>query len=288
MIDLHSHVLPGIDDGPPTIEGSLALARAAAAAGTRVLTATPHVSWRWRNDADTIAELTAALNERLVEEDIVTRRPASPAHGTSKTGERPAEEDAATAQETPLEIRAGAEIALTLIGDIEPTELRRLTLGGGPWLLVEPPFTPAAPNLDRILLELLDGGLRIVLAHPERCPAFQRGPEMVERLVEAGALTSITAGSLVGRFGSEARSFALQLARDGLLHNVASDAHDVLNRPPGIAAELEQAGLAPLARWLTEEVPAAILDGGEIPPRPATAPLGGEPARRRRWNPLGR
>jgi protein-tyrosine phosphatase len=288
MIDLHCHVLSGIDDGPPTIEGSLVLARAAAAAGTRVLVATPHVSWRWRNDADTIAELTAALNERLVEEDIVTRRPASPAHGTSKAGEHPAGEDAAPAEEMPLEVRAGAEIALTLIGDIEPAQLRRLTFGGGPWLLVEPPFTPAAPNLDRILLELLDGGLRIVLAHPERCPPFQRSPEMVERLVEAGALTSITAGSLVGRFGSEARGFALRLARDGLLHNVASDAHDDLNRPPGIAAELKQAGLAPLAHWLTEEVPATILDGGEIPPRPPTAPLGGEPTPRRRWNPLGR
>ncbi len=116
-----------------------------------------------------------------------------------------------------------------------------------------------------------------MLAHPERCPAFQRDPPTLERLVRAGLLTSVTAGSLGGRFGGEARRLALALAREGLLHNVASDAHDAVNRTPEIAAELERAGLAPLAPWLTGAVPAAILDGGEIPP----APVG----RRRRAGP---
>jgi protein-tyrosine phosphatase len=264
MIDLHCHVLPGIDDGPATIAGSLAIARLAAAGGTRTLVATPHVNWRYRNDAATIAERVAELNERLVAEEVLTT-------------------DGGV-----LEVRPGAEIALTLIGELQDGQLETLGLGDGPWLLVEPPFAAVAPNLDAFLLELLAdlrsvGGRRIVLAHPERCPAFQRDPRMLERLVRAGMLTSITAGSLAGQFGGEARRLALALARDGLLHNVASDAHDAVNRPPEIAAALQRAGLAPLAPWLTGAVPTAVLAGKEIPPPPAAAPAGAEQARRRRW-----
>ncbi len=249
MIDLHTHVLPGIDDGPPTLEGSLELARLAAAAGTRTLVATPHVSWSHRNDAATIATRVAALNERLAAEEVLT------------------------AAGSVLEVRAGAEIALTLAPELQDAELHALGLGGGPWLLVEPPFTPVAPNLDALLLELQHRGHRIVLAHPERCPAFQRDPPLLRRLVRAGMLTSITAGSLGGRFGKEARRLALALAHEGLLHNVASDTHDAVNRTPEIAPELESAGLAPLAHWLTVAVPTAILDGdSEIPPAPPALP----------------
>jgi protein-tyrosine phosphatase len=247
VIDLHCHVLPGIDDGPATIEGSLALARAAAAGGTQVLVATPHVSWHYRNDARTIARLVSELNERLAAEGV------------------------ASADGTPVEVRTGAEVALTQLAEIEPAELDRLTLGGGGWLLVEPPFTPAAPHLDEIVLGLAREGRRAVIAHPERCPAFQRNPEMVARLVGEGFLTSVTAGSLDGRFGAPARRLALDLAHDGLLHNVTSDAHDHIQRPPSIAPELAGAGLVGLAAWLTDAVPRAVLDGGEIPPRPEVA-----------------
>lgn len=257
MIDLHCHVLPGIDDGPETIAGSVALARAAAAAGTRTLVATPHVSWTYPNDADTIARLVDELTARLAAEQVA------------------------------LEVLSGAEIAITRLAEIEPAQLPRLGLGGGPWLLVEPPFTPAANNLDTILLDLQRRGHRVLLAHPERCPAFHREPRMLESLVDAGVLTSITAGSLVGRFGGEVRRFALELARDGMIHNVASDAHDLVRRQPGVAAELEQAGLGPLADWLTRAVPAAILDGGEIPPRPASALPGMKPSRRAWWSRRG-
>jgi protein-tyrosine phosphatase len=258
VIDLHCHVLPGIDDGPATIDGSLALARAAAAGGTQMMVATPHVSWRYRNDARRIARLVDELNARLATEGVLNTDGA------------------------PLEVRTGAEIALTQIAEIAPTELQRLTLGGGKWLLVEPPFTPVAPHLDEILLELL-AGQRVVVAHPERCPAFQRDRSMLERLVREGFLTSVTASSLGGRFGAEARRFALDLARDGLLHNVTSDAHDHLHRPPEIATELERAGLASLTQWLTDTVPRAILDGGEIPPRPEVTPQDVETPRPRRW-----
>jgi len=253
LIDLHSHVLSGIDDGPPTIEGSVEIARAAAAAGTRKLVATPHVSWRYPNDAETIAPLVAQLNERL------------------------------GAEQVDLEVLTGAEIAMTRISALEPGQLSGLGLGGGSWLLIEPPFTPVATGLDGIVYDLLHHGNRVLLAHPERCPALHRDREMLHSLLDAGVLTSITAGSLVGRFGGEVRRFALELAREGLIHNVASDAHDNERRPPGLEAELERSGLGPLTEWLTEAVPTAILDGGKIPPRPEVPLPGIEGGRRSPW-----
>jgi protein-tyrosine phosphatase len=242
MIDMHCHILPGIDDGPRTIEESVALARAAMATGTRTIVATPHVSWRYSNSARTIAQLTDDLNTRLAAEGVG------------------------------LEVRAGAEIAMTRAVEMAPEELRSLRLGGGSWLLIECPFVPIGTGFDSILLELQGLGHRILLAHPERCPAFQRDPAMLSSLVEAGMLTSITAGALVGRFGGEVRRFAHRLALDGMIHNVASDAHDCQRRPPGIVGELEQAGLESLADWLTQAVPTAILNSGEVPPRPPAPP----------------
>jgi protein-tyrosine phosphatase len=241
VIDIHSHVLPGIDDGPATIEESIALARAVAHSGVRTLVATPHVSWRHPNDSATIAPLVAELNDRLRTEGIA------------------------------LEIRAGAEIAMTRAAELDPAELARLTLGGGEWLLVECPFTPVATGMDALVFDLQRRGHRVVLAHPERCPAFHRDRRPLELLVHGGVLTSITAGSLVGRFGGVVQRFAMQLVRDELVHNVASDAHDTERRPPGMREELEQAGLGELCEWLTCDVPSAILDGGPVPPRPEMA-----------------
>jgi protein-tyrosine phosphatase len=249
VIDLHCHVLPGIDDGPATVEDALALARAAAAAGTRTLVATSHVSWEYPNRAEAMARLVEEVGRRLRSERVA------------------------------LDIVAGAEIAMTRLPDISTVELSRLALGGGPWLLVEPPFAAAAVGLDTLIADLQDRGFKVVLAHPERCPAFHRDRSMLERLVASGVVTSVTAGSLVGRFGGAVRRFSLGLVRDGFVHNVASDAHDHIHRPPTMAGELDNAGLGALTAWLTLGVPEAILNGGEIPPRPEVEIR----LRRRRW-----
>lgn len=259
MIDLHCHVLPGIDDGPRTIEGSLELAHAAAAAGITTVVATPHVSMRYPNRASAIAGRVEELIARLAQEGMA------------------------------LEVLAGAEIAMTQMVDIQADELNDLELGGGGWLLVEPPFATGPADLDSILQGLERRGHRILLAHPERCSAFHRDPAMLERIVQRGVLVSVTAGSLVGRFGDPVRRFALELAQAGLVHNVVSDAHDHLHRPPGMTDALARAGLTPLAGWLTEEVPAAILAGTEIPPRPnAPVAIRIDPPRRSRWRRRGR
>ncbi|MGA2454080.1 MAG: CpsB/CapC family capsule biosynthesis tyrosine phosphatase [Solirubrobacteraceae bacterium] len=251
MIDLHCHVLPGIDDGPETLEESVALARVAVDAGIDTLVATPHVNSRTPNDSATIARLVDTLNQRLDEEHV------------------------------DLEVLPGGEIAISHLAEIEPQELSRLGLGGGPWLLVEPPFTPVAVGLAGMVQGVQRLGHRVVLAHPERCPALQRDRQTVRALAEGGVLMSITAGSLTGRFGNEVRRFALELAREGLIHNVTSDAHDSVRRPPGLAEQIEHAGLGPLLEWLTQMVPAAILAGEEMPPRPAAARDGAR--RRRGW-----
>lgn len=134
---------------------------------------------------------------------------------------------------------------------------------------MEPPFTAVASGLDILLTDPQRRGHRLLLAHSERCPAFHRDPQMLSAPVRGSILTSITAGSLVGQFGETVRRFALELARNGMIHNVASDAHDGAERPLGMAAEIEHAGLDPLAQRLTEEVPAAIFSGQETIPPPA-------------------
>ena len=257
MIDLHCHVLPGIDDGPATLEGSLALARAAQRSGTRTLVATPHVSPRYFNDAATIARLVGEVGAAI------------------------------GAQHLQVELLPGAEIASERIADLADEELSRLALGGSSWLLVECPLSPGVVGFDTIVRYLQERGHRIVLAHPERSPMFQREPRMLHELVRSGMLVSVTADALLGRFGRGVQRYAQALARDELIHNVASDAHDHVQRPPGIAAALERAGLAALAEWLTQAVPAAILADAEIPPRPRSTGAAPAAGWRRWWSARG-
>jgi protein-tyrosine phosphatase len=240
VIDLHFHVLPGIDDGPPTLEAALDLARAAEQAGTTTIVATPHVSWDWpENDAARIAAAVASINDELRAAGIA------------------------------VEVLPGAEVAMTRAADLDGDELRALRLGGGPYLLVECPHSPAASGFEGLLAALSHDGHSILLAHPERCPAFLRDRSTLERLVGNGMLTSVTAGSFAGRFGREVRRFAQEMLRDGLVHNVASDAHDLLRRPPGVDGVLADEGLEEGTDWFTRQVPEAILGGRALPPAPA-------------------
>jgi protein-tyrosine phosphatase len=247
LIDLHTHILPGIDDGSATEDGAVKFAWAAVAAGTTELVATPHVTWDIPNTSDTVHEGVAALERRLHDERI------------------------------PLRLRTGAEVAITRAADLPDDELTLLHLGGGEWLLAECPLTVAATGFEHVLFHLQSRGHRILLGHPERSPPIQREPALLQQLIGAGMLTSVTAGSLVGAFGPTVREFTFEMVSAGLVHNVASDAHDPVRRPPGMrgpieAADAELPGLAEQADWLCGEVPRAILDGGHIPPRPGPAP----------------
>jgi protein-tyrosine phosphatase len=240
VIDLHCHVLPGVDDGPETLADSLELCRAAVAAGTKTIVATPHVSWDWPGvTSHVVAEGVERVNDALRAEGI------------------------------DLEVRAGAEIAMTRASDLSDQELAALRLGGGPYLLVECPYSPASAGFEAMLSEIAGRGHQIVLAHPERCPAFQRDPARLHALVEAGMLTSLTAGAFTGRFGRDVGRFARRLLEGGFVHDIASDGHGAgMGRPPSIGPELEEAGLGDRADWHARAVPLAILDGTPLPPAP--------------------
>ena len=212
--------------------------------GTRTIVATPHRSRRWPTEAADVAAGVAHMRE-LYERDGLE-----------------------------LELLPGAELAVGEAARLDDVTLARLSLGGGPYLLVESPYEPMGLELERTLSALAERGYGIVLAHPERCPAFLDRPQRLRALIERGALCSVTAGALSGRFGGASRWFALELLRDGLAHSVDSDAHDVAGRPPGLRAGLAAAaeqlpGLDAVVPWLAEAMPAAILAGDPLPPRPA-------------------
>lgn len=253
MIDLHAHVLPGIDDGPSDIAEAKALLRGMAEEGIVKVVATPHVSERYPNDPSTIAAALARLDDGTL----------------------------------PVEVALGAEVTIEDATALDDTTLGRLRLGGGPWLLVECPLSPAAADFDPALARLRERGFRLVLAHPERSPALQRDPGRVLEHVVAGDLTAVTAGAMTGRFGRTARAMCVRLFEQGLVHTVTSDAHDLRGRPPGLtegfaALEAELPGVTGHAGWYTEEVPAAVLAGAPIPPPPPVLERR-EPKRRRRW-----
>ena len=132
-----------------------------------------------------------------------------------------------------IELMTGGEVALTMLDLLDDDELRELCLGHGRYLLVESPYGTSGDLLETMLFDVQMRGSPPLLAHPERSPSFQRDPKRLARLVEAGVLASITAGSMAGDFGSAVRRVTTAMFRSGLVHDVASDAHDAAGRPPG-------------------------------------------------------
>jgi protein-tyrosine phosphatase len=242
MIDLHTHILPELDDGPPTVEAALAMARAAVATGTTAMATTSHVGYHFTVDPEDIARARAALAERLAAEGIA------------------------------LELLAGGEIAPDRLPDLDDEALRALALGGGPYVLFECPFTPVA-GMEAMPADLQRRGFRVLLAHPERSPSFQRDLGLLRSLVEGGALAQITTGSLAGGFGELPRRAALAMLEQGLVHVLASDAHSPHHRGPDLRETGDVLGPAE-HEWMTTAVPAAIVAGTPLPPRPGGSHLG--------------
>jgi protein-tyrosine phosphatase len=239
VIDLHSHILPGIDDGPETLAGSLEIARAAVADGIRVVAATPHV----RDDYPT----SAATMERGVEEL----------------------RDALRESMIPLDLRPGGEIAIDWLERLPVEGLRRFGLGGNPdYILVEFPYYGFPLSLAGVAFDLSAHGITPVIAHPERNADVQASPEKLRPIVRSGALVQVTAASLDGRLGPSSQDAALELIERELAHLLASDAHHATIREVGMAAAMKAVGNRELGRWLADSVPQAILDGAPLPPRP--------------------
>lgn len=241
MIDLHSHVLPGIDDGAADMPASLEILRAAVADGVTKIAATPHV----RTDYPT----TPATMELLVHEVNAAARAAGIA----------------------VEVLPGGELAIAMLDALEDSDLRRFGLGGNPrLLLVECPYVGWPIDLRDRVFRLATRGYTVVLAHPERNPEIQRQPERLRPLTQAGVVIQITAASVDGRLGKQPESCARALLDGHMAHVVASDAHAAAVRAVGMTSAAEAIGDDALARWLLNEVPAALVAGTPVPPRPAS------------------
>jgi protein-tyrosine phosphatase len=237
VIDLHCHLLPAIDDGPTTVEDAVELARAQLAGRVKTVAATPHVTPGIPNTAQRIGVEVARLRAALADAGVG------------------------------LDVVAGAEVDLAYAAALPDEELAALTLNGAGWLLLEAPLRPV-DGVAEAVRAVARRGHRILLAHPERSPAFQRRPKELAALVHDGVRVQLTATALTGSFGSTVTRFALALVKSDLCHVVASDAHDARRRPPGLVAEIAAAGLeAGAPRW-TEENPAAILRGEDVPAKP--------------------
>ena len=239
MIDLHTHVLAGVDDGPATIAESLEMLADCVKSGVQAVAATPHV----RDDYPTTAD--------VMEHGVGTLR-------------REAE-----AESIRVEILTGGEISLECLSTTPAAELRRFGLGGSSrYLLVEFPYHGWPLNLAEQLAALRSNDFRAVLAHPERNDQVQAAPARLEPLVENGALIQLTAASVAGMLGRSTHATALRLLELGLAHLLASDVHARGTRA-GLAAAVREIPDGQLAQWLTTDVPQAIVSDNRIPPRPS-------------------
>lgn len=239
MIDLHCHCLPGVDDGPDLAAEALELCRQAAADGCTALVATPHQHHPlWDNDdrgelLRRVEELAAAAEAAL---------------GGA------------------LRILPGAEIR---VGSETLDEVDRLPggsllpLAGSRYLLLEFSRRGEGPDPVETVHELSVSGWRPIVAHPEMYAWLDPTSKQVDALLEAGAMMQVTAMSVTGEFGGRAHAACAELLRRGAVHFVASDAHGVEHRPPGLGrarARLAERYGDPVARALTEDNPRAVVE----------------------------
>ncbi len=238
MIDLHCHLLPGVDDGPDTLEEAIALCRHAAASGITHSVVTPHVHpGRYENDARSIPVVLATLRSALQSEGI------------------------------PLQLGYSGEVR------ISPEILPMVAAGHipfhGHWqgrrvLLLEFPHSHILPGSDKLVRWLLQRDIVPMIAHPERNKDVMRDLSRLYEFVQLGCLFQVTAGSLAGRFGDQAEARAREIVAEGWATVLASDAHNLKSRPPelggGLAVAIELLGEE--AGWkLVQQNPWAIVAG---------------------------
>jgi protein-tyrosine phosphatase len=248
MIDIHCHILHGLDDGPETLQESLDMCVAAFRDGTRTIVATPHtLDGVYRNHREAILsrlqELTGAL--------LQTGAPSTPSNPTPEL--------------ISLKIVPGADVHFSekVLSCLEEGEA--LTIGdGGKYLLVEFPFQAIPYRAEVALFELMARGITPIISHPERNQEFARRPQRYGAMIHTGCLGQVTAMSLSGGFGDQVRHVAEKMLRAGWIHFIASDAHSLEERPPVLSEGVKRAEKLvgrEAAHKMVNDYPRAVLEG---------------------------
>ena len=256
-IDIHCHLLPGIDDGPATMEETLELARGASDDGTGLVVATPHVRTDFVTDPSDFPDRVREVEDELGRAGI------------------------------PLKVRGGGELGHDMVGTLEQRDLE--TIAHGPaharWVLLETPFEGLSEEVHAATDELRDRGFGVVLAHPERAAELldAGSRELLWRELLRGTMLQVNAWSLAGGYGAEAEELARRLLRDGLVDVIASDGHPGWRTAHlGVGVErARDAGLDEMAASrLVTATPAGLLERGLVPWVPAQrlSALSGAPA----------
>jgi protein-tyrosine phosphatase len=206
MIDLHCHLLPGIDDGPDTLDQSLELCRIAVADGTTHAVVTPHIHpGRWENNRASIAQQCASLQEALASHNI------------------------------PLQLGFAAEVRLTdqIMQQIADNDIPFYgEVDGYNIMLLEFPHGHMIPGSENLAQWLLNQGIRPLIAHPERNKQLMKDAAQLQPFIDMGCWLQLTAGSVTGGFGKTAQAIALQLLEDDAVTVLASDGHNNKARQP--------------------------------------------------------
>jgi protein-tyrosine phosphatase len=251
VIDIHCHILPGIDDGPRDWDKSVALCRALVEDGIRTVVATPHlIDGVYENVSSRVGPLVAELDARLTKADIG------------------------------LTVLAGAEVDFSSRHVTERTS-ELPALGGGPAVLLEMPVAVIPPAISQTIFVLRSRGLTPVFAHPERNELIQDEPALVREWIDAGALLQLDGDSLLGVWGRRTKTCAEQLLKRGLFHAMASDAHSTDKRPPRLTEALRRAValVGEGAQALVTVGPERILAAGVVAlPLYAVEQVGDRPA----------
>ncbi|OBZ11238.1 tyrosine-protein phosphatase [Bacillus sp. FJAT-26390] len=201
MIDIHTHILPGIDDGAASFDDTLNMARAAVSEGITTIIATPHhANGTYTNTANDVAEHTSSINEQLLAAGV------------------------------PVTIRTGQEIRVhdDLLDAWNRKEL--LPLADSSYVLIEMPSSRIPKSMIELVHELNILNLKPIIAHPERNAEVVKHPERLAELIEAGAFAQVTSHSLLGGFGKRIEQASWSLMKAGLIHIVSSDAHHIERR----------------------------------------------------------
>ena len=235
MIDIHSHILYGLDDGAEDRDTSLAMLKIAAETGTTDIVATPHSDSQFQYQPALVDERIRELNEL--------------------TGNKP-------------RIHRGCDFHLS-IDNVQACmrDHTVYTINGLCYLMVEFAEFFVPPSTENILSQLTGIGIVPIITHPERNPVLRDSTARLQRWIESGCLLQVTAQSLTDRFGREAHHATWNWLRNGMVHVLASDAHDTIHRPPrlDLAHAIVSEKLGPdVADMLLVSNPGAILRGEQV------------------------